>query len=125
MATPDCTLVTGCYCLREFHEGVRSAEELLAGMSFLLSVPCRLVIFCDPSLAEPIRASRSAAGLAHWTEVISTPLTELWSFKQLAKVRANREAYWPTRDARTCAESHLICCNKFDFLLHVMETNPF
>ena len=40
-------------------------------------------------------------------------------------VKRNRASYWPTADERTCAESHLLCCNKFDFVQQAIEQNPF
>jgi hypothetical protein len=40
-------------------------------------------------------------------------------------VKSNREIYWPSRDERTCAESHLLTYNKFDFVLQAIEENPF
>lgn len=52
-------------------------------------------------------------------------LEDLWTYQFLEQVKQNRAAYWPTRDERTCAESHIICCNKFDFLLETMTINPF
>jgi hypothetical protein len=40
-------------------------------------------------------------------------------------VKINRQHYWPTKDERTCSESHIVCCNKFDFVLDTIYTNPF
>jgi hypothetical protein len=49
----------------------------------------------------------------------------IWTYKYVEKVKENRAKYHPTHDKRTCAESHLLCCNKFDFLLKTIESNPF
>ena len=59
------------------------------------------------------------------TKYIEIELEDLWAYQFLDQVKRNREAYWPTRDERTCAESHIICCNKFDFVLETMSINPF
>ena len=40
-------------------------------------------------------------------------------------VKKNRETYHPTKDERTCSESHILCCNKFNFVLKTMNLNPF
>ena len=59
------------------------------------------------------------------TKYIQIELEDLWTYQFLQKVKENRQAYWPTRDERTSAESHIICCNKFDFVLETMTINPF
>jgi hypothetical protein len=42
----------------------------------------------------------------------------------LDKIKKNREVYHPTKDERTCSETHLITCNKFAFVLQAIEENP-
>jgi hypothetical protein len=59
------------------------------------------------------------------TKYIEIELEDLWSYQFLPQVKENRAKYWPTRDERTCAESHIICCNKFDFVLETISINPF
>ena len=49
----------------------------------------------------------------------------MWSFTLLDKVKKNREIYFPSRDHRTSAETHLITVNKFDFVLQIIESDPF
>jgi hypothetical protein len=70
-----------------------------------------------------IRARRQK--YAAITKYIEIELEDLWSYQFLPQVKENRAKYWPTRDERTCAESHIICCNKFDFVLETMSINPF
>jgi hypothetical protein len=52
-------------------------------------------------------------------------IEDLWTYQFLDQVKQNRAKYWPTRDERTCAESHIICCNKFDFVMETISINPF
>jgi hypothetical protein len=70
-----------------------------------------------------IRARRQK--YAAITKYIEIELEDLWSYQFLPQVKENRAKYWPTRDERTCAESHIICCNKFDFVLETISINPF
>jgi hypothetical protein len=35
------------------------------------------------------------------------------------------EKYHPTKDERTCPESHLVCSSKFELVLKTIELNPF
>jgi tetratricopeptide (TPR) repeat protein len=50
---------------------------------------------------------------------------DLDSFKYIEQVKNNREKYHPTRDERTCAESHLVCSSKFELVLKSIKMNPF
>jgi len=120
---PDCTLTTACYCMTRYHPRARSIEDTLASAETLLSVPCYLVIFCNAELEEALWEKRKA--LAHLTRIIVKEFEELWCYSLLEKVRSNREQFWPTRDSRTSAETHLITCNKADFVLQTIHLNPF
>jgi len=82
-----------------------------------------LVIYGSKTTIPAIRARRHKYDKI--TKYIEMELEDLWTYQFLEKVKQNRAAYWPTRDERTCAESHIICCNKFDFLLETMTINPF
>jgi hypothetical protein len=68
---------------------------------------------------------RRIYGFDKYTKYIEIELEDLWAYQFLQKVKENRAAYWPTRDERTCAESHIICCNKFDFVQETITINPF
>jgi hypothetical protein len=59
------------------------------------------------------------------TKIIVQEFEELWCYPLLETVKKNREVYWPTRDQRTCAETHLLTCNKADFVLQTIHSNPF
>jgi hypothetical protein len=125
MLATDCTLVTACFDLSKYHGSARSAEKTLAGMRHLLCLPVHLVVFGTPHLIAKIREERASFGYAKMTYLRECEYEDIWSAQFTEKVRANREKYWPTRDARTCPESHLVCCNKFDFVLTAMDVNPF
>jgi hypothetical protein len=120
---PDCTLVTASYLFTRYHANSRNKEDTLKAMDTLLSIPCYLVIYCDADLVESICERRK--DFSYMTHVIVKPFEELWCYGLLEKVKKNRELFWPTRDVRTCAETHLITCNKADFVLQTMDLNPF
>ena len=122
---PDCTLVTACYTFNKIHKAARSPEELLEGISTVLQIPFYLVIYCDAVMAERIRKERERYGLTAATSIRQIEFNELWAYQFLDKVKANRSVYHPTKDERTSAETHLITCNKFDFVLQTIESNPF
>jgi hypothetical protein len=65
------------------------------------------------------------APYGHLTVYKVTTLADLWSFQYEEQVNQNRAISWPTRDARTGTESHLITCNKPSFVLDVIHENPF
>jgi len=123
--TPKCTLITGCYDTSKFNNHALSPSEMMKKMDSLLKMPVYLVIFTDNEFQSIILESRIKYGFEDLTHIIVQPLDSLWSFSYLKKVKQNRELYWPTRDLRTSSESHLITCNKFDFVLTAMNLNIF
>lgn len=125
MTIPDCTLSTACFDLSAYSPGVRKTVECLERMDVVLSLPVYLVIYANKSVMPCIRKRREEYGLGEYSRFIEREFEDLWVYPYLETVRSNRGRYWPTRDARTCAESHLITCNKFDFILETIETNPF
>jgi hypothetical protein len=94
-------------------------------MKSLLEVPCYLVIFCDNKTYPLIKELRKNNSLEFLTHYIVDEFENLEVFKYNELVKKNRLAYHPTRDERTCSESHLLCCNKFNFILKIMDLNPF
>jgi hypothetical protein len=122
---PNCTLVTACYNFNNLHKAARSPAELLDGIKTVLQVPFYLVIYCDNTMTSAIREERAKYGLQDVTRVYEIEFEKLWAYQFLDKVKANRLSYHPTRDERTSAETHLITCNKFDFVLQTIESNPF
>jgi hypothetical protein len=125
MSIPDCTLVTACYDLTRFNSKSRNVDDTLEIMSSLLETPCYLVIFTDKILYEKIKSIRSGYGLNDLTKYIIKEIEELNMYKYIDIVKSNREKFHPTKDDRTCIESHLICCSKFDFVLDIIHRNPF
>jgi len=122
---PDCTLVTCCYILTEFNEFSRNMIENVESMETLLSVPCYLIIFCDSISIDKIKEIRNKYGFSEITYYIQKELHELKNSSYIEKIKQNREQYHPTKDVRTCPESHFICCSKFNFVLEAMDLDPF
>lgn len=123
---PDCTLVTACFDLTKYNSHSRDMSTAMLKIEALLSVPCYLIIYGDPVSIMHIREIRNDKyELQHLTKYIDMNFEDIDSYKYIETVRINRRVYHPTQDARTCPESHLLCCNKFDFLLKTIETNPF
>lgn len=120
---PNCTLVTACYDMHKYNPKSRTTAECLHLIDPLLQIPVYLVIYGCKTTMPAIRARRHK--YAAITKYIEIELEDLWSYQFLPQVKENRAKYWPTRDERTCAESHIICCNKFDFVLETISINPF
>lgn len=108
-----------------YHAGSRSLADTLQGMEALLAVPCYLVIYCNKELYEHIVERRRAYHLESITRVISVKVEDLWAYQFSDQIRANREVYWPTRDARISVESTVVVFNKFAFVLETMTQKPF
>jgi len=122
---PDCTLTTASFSLEKYHSKVRSVETLIRSLDTLLQIPCYLVIYCNPPLKNAIQQQREKHGLGHLTKLYVMEFEDLWCASLRDQVKKNRAAYWPTRDERSCAETHLITCNKADFVLQTIYSNPF
>jgi len=119
----NCTLTTACFDLTKYHSGCRSLSETIANITPLLKLECYLIIYTDYNLIDLIKEARKEFN--DITKYIVLNFEELECYKYIDVVKSNRDKYWPTRDSRTCAESHLLCCNKFNFVLQSMELNPF
>jgi len=122
---PNCTLTTACFDLTRFNNKSRNLNEAISNMKVLLTVPCYLVIHTDSICIDSIKEIRNSYNLDHLTRYVVTNFEDLSNFPYLDKIKSNREKYWPTRDERTSSESHLLCCNKFNFVLQTIYTNPF
>lgn len=125
MSLPNCTVVTACYSFKHIHPGARSVEELQQSIVGTLDIPAYMVVYCDEYLEPFIKEYREKIGCANITVVRKIPYEEIWAYSLLETVKKNRDEYWPTRDARTNAETHLITCNKFDFVERTILDNPF
>jgi hypothetical protein len=121
----NCTLVTCCYDTSKFNKHSRSISNIIESIDIVLTLPIYLVIFTEDIFVELIKEKRKTYGLNEKTLIISSKLEDIWTFKYLDIVKKNRDIYHSTKDARTSAESHLITCNKFDFVLQIIELNPF
>ena len=123
--TPDCTLVTACFELTKYNNHSRNLNDSINNMSSLLEVPCYLIIYTDKILYEHIKNKRNEYNLENMTYYVVTDLENLETFKYTKLIKKNREKYHPTKDERTCAESHILCCSKFELVLKSIEINPF
>lgn len=124
MAT-TCTFSTACFDLRAFNKSSRTIDQTIQGMLPILRMPVFLVIYTDSTFCKIITYIRELNKLSHMTLIVEESYHSLWCAKFTDKVKSNRESFWPTRDIRTCAESHLLTCNKFDFVLRSIKLNPF
>jgi len=125
MIPPSVTMVTSCFNLTQFNPNGRSLLDNIESFDILLRLPCYLVIYGDSTTIPILKERRTQFGLGGMTLFIKKCYEELEVAPYTKTVRINRDNYWPTRDSRTCAESHLICCAKFFLLMEVMKMNPF
>lgn len=123
MSIPDCTLITACFCMHKYHNDARDINDLIKQTSILTTIPCYIVFYGDNITIPLLKNMRK--NFLHLSEFYECEPEQLWSFQYLQKVKENREKYWPTRDKRTCSETHLLTCNKFDFILQTINKNPF
>lgn len=126
MTIPDCTLVTSCFVLTKYNGLSRNMESTIENMTALLEVPCYLMIYIDEVTFPLVKQKRDEEfGLGHLTYYVVMNVEELNTFRFQEKVHANRKEYHPTKDERTCPESHLVCSSKFELVLNAMERDPF
>jgi len=123
--TPDCTLTTCCFNLTKYNVHARDMMTTINNMKSLLEIPCYLVIYTDEITFPYIKNIRDSFDLDILTKYIVMNVENLESFTYLEMVKNNRKLYHPTKDDRTCPESHLVCCAKFDLVLQTMTCNPF
>jgi hypothetical protein len=121
----DCTLVSACFCVYKNNQHSFNIAEILQKSDTLLKIPCYLVLYGDKETISFLREKRQEYGFNDITEYIELELNELWTYQYKEKVEQNRKIYWPTVDPRAQTDSHLINCNKFDFVLNVIDKNPF
>jgi hypothetical protein len=123
MIPPDCTLVTGCFDLSKYNSVCLSSAQITEKIQVVIELPVYMVIFTN--MGDLVREIRNKNGLQDFTHIIDTELENIWTFQYAEKVRKNREEYFPSKDKRTCIESHLVCCNKFQFVLDAIQQNHF
>jgi hypothetical protein len=111
--------------MHQYNPKCRTIDESIHLITPLLKIPVFLVIYGSKKTIPIIESIRNNFGHKHITKYIIQELEELWTYQFLDQVKANRQQYWPTRDERTCSESHIVCCNKFDFVMDTIYTNPF
>ena len=124
---PDCTLITSYLILDERVNLIdyQANGEPIITPNCLFSLPCYLVIFCTKETISAVKKKRAAFNLLPMTMFIEIELKDMWSYQYLNQIRTNRSIYYPTGNFETDDNTHLINCNKFDFILQVMDINPF
>jgi hypothetical protein len=123
---PDCTLVTACFCLNKNNENyARTLSDIEKSIETILKIPCYFVFFGDETTIPLIKKKRKEYGLNSISGFYQIEQKDIWAFQYLDKVNKNRETFWPSRDQRTNSLTHLIQCNKFDFVLQIIDKNPF
>ena len=122
---PDCTLVSACFCVHKNNPNSLSLEEIVKRSDTVLRIPVYLVLYGDCETLSIMREKRMEYGYDDITQYIETDLDDLWTYQYKETVIQNRAKYWPTADPRAQTDSHLITCNKFDFVLKVLERDPF
>uniref|UniRef100_A0A6C0JH46 Uncharacterized protein n=1 Tax=viral metagenome TaxID=1070528 RepID=A0A6C0JH46_9ZZZZ len=125
MSIPDCTLTSACFCFHSKHSGARPLHEIIEQLDALLRMPVYLVIYGDKETIPLMKEQRKNHSLDSLTRFVEIKYLDLPAFRYLEKVKQNRSIYHPTKDARTNAETHLITCSKFYFVLKTIEENPF
>ena len=122
---PDVTIVTACYCTYENNNYALTIENIVERSEEILKVPCYLVIYGDEKTIPILAKMRELNKLTYLTTFIITPISGLWTYQYKDIVVKNRGEFWGTADNRAQTESHLINCNKCDFMLQTINTNPF
>lgn len=122
---PDTTLVTCFFDMSKYNPKTRNINDDLGKIKTLLETPCYLVIYTDEIFYEHVKKIRDNCGYEKLTNYQLMNVEDLDTFKYLDIVKSNRQKYHPTKDERTCAESHLVCCSKFELVLKTIENNPF
>jgi hypothetical protein len=120
---PDCTLTTACFCVHDKNNNAFSIEQIIENIGELMKLPVYLVINCDSIMYPIIQEQRKQ--FEHITKYNLVEYKDIWTYKYEDKVNKNREIFWGSRDPRAGTDSHLITCNKFDFVLQTIEENPF
>jgi len=122
---PDCTLVTSCFYTHNNNPNAFDLEKIIENSEELLKIPCYLVVYGDNKTIPVLQEMRGRNGLTDLTKFITLELSDLWTYQYKDKVNENRKIYWPTMDPRAQTDSHLINCNKCDFILQIINSNPF
>ena len=119
--TQSCTFVTAFYQVRD----VPKQGNMMERGALLLACDVHLVVYCSPEDYPEFRAQREKHGLLDKTEFVVRAFEQIPFYEHREQIERNREAYWPTRNARAPTDVHIICMSKFEFVREVAERNPF
>ena len=115
-------LVTAIYDINEYNNKGHSLEKLHTCVKEIRDImkteSFKLIVYCN----ETIYSFLTTAENSHQQIIpILIPFNELWTYKYLEQIRSNRVKYHPTRDERTCPESHALVCTKFWFVTDAID----
>lgn len=119
---PDVTLVTACFDMSNY---VSSQRDIYKEIEGITKFHCYIVFFGDKKTIPFVKQLRERYDLLSLSYFIEMDIKDIWSLQYLDKVKKNRDNFWASEDKRTCSETHLITCNKFDFVLQIIKDNPF
>ena len=128
----DATIVSACFYLKDYYPEksqlfARNVSEMVnENGEFLLEKLCYMTIFCDNhTYPEIFKIRNEKYNLGKFTKYYVMNFEDIWTYQWKDKVIENREKHWPTRDTRAEWPSHLITCNKADFILTAINENFF
>lgn len=120
LPVPQVTVVTACLYI---DDATQKVDTLVSGTADLLNSDVYLVVFCDANTRPGLEHLRR--GRETMTLFVDTQLRDLWTAPYFDTVSKNRETFWPTRVSRHQTWAHLLQCNKFAFVQHALQHNPF
>jgi len=125
--TPDCTLTTAVFRPSNPNHShiTTSLENTIKNTKALLAIPVYLVIYGDNETIPLLREIRENYGHTHLTRFYTIEKSEIWTFQYEFQVLKNRAVYHPSANERHTVETHLLQCNKADFVLQTMQKDPF
>lgn len=128
------TIITSCFHLEKYYEEdkkkfSRTIKEMIyENGDFLLSTPAYMTIFCDEFTYQEIFKLRNEEyQLGHLTKYYVMKFEDIWTYQYKDKVIQNREKIATLSGDlnRKNWSTHLLICNKFDFLQKILNENPF
>lgn len=124
---PDYTLTTAVFrpSTTDHCHVTKTLDSTIRNTKALMAIPVYLVIYGDQETIPLLQEIREKYGHYHLTQYNIVEKKDLWSFQYLDQVKKNREIYHPSSNERHTEETHLLQCNKADFVLQTIENDPF
>lgn len=125
MINTTCTLSTACFRSNNSTHITKTLESTIENANALMQNAVYLVIYGDNETIPLLKEKREKYGHMDKTVFVELDKNDMWAFQWVDKVNKNRQTYHPTANPRHNTEIHLIQCNKFDFVLQTIKSNPF